>query len=226
MPPTWPQATWMPTPVRNPMSTVRDRKSARNPRPMSRATIRNAPAISASRPARATYSVEPGGGEAGQAGRHDRGGGRVGADDEVARRAEDGEHEHRQQDRVEPGDHRHAGDRRVAHHLGDGERGQRDAGHDLRRDPRPVDRQQALEDGQATAWPAAWRCRVLRRRPWGSVRRLGPVGGGLRFPGDATIGDVATSIAPLESEAHPVRSSGHPPRVIAVIGMAGPVTMA
>ena len=30
MPPTWPQATWMPTPVRNPMRTVRDRKSARN----------------------------------------------------------------------------------------------------------------------------------------------------------------------------------------------------
>ena len=48
MPPTWPQATWMPTPVRNPMSTVRDRKSARKPSRTSRATIRNTPVISAS----------------------------------------------------------------------------------------------------------------------------------------------------------------------------------
>src|SRR6476646_3830032 len=40
MPPTWPAATWIPTPVRKPTSTVRDRKSARNPRCTSRATIR------------------------------------------------------------------------------------------------------------------------------------------------------------------------------------------
>src|SRR3954453_14745338 len=40
MPPPWPAATWNPTPVRKPTSTVRDRKSARNPRCTSRATIR------------------------------------------------------------------------------------------------------------------------------------------------------------------------------------------
>ena len=55
MPPTWPQATWMPTPVRKPMSTVRDRKSARNPMPMSRASSRKPAAIRARSPARATY---------------------------------------------------------------------------------------------------------------------------------------------------------------------------
>ena len=55
MPPTWPKATWMPTPVRNPMSTVRDMKSARKPRPTRRATMSRPAAISATMPARATY---------------------------------------------------------------------------------------------------------------------------------------------------------------------------
>ena len=31
IPASWPIATWMPTPVRNPINTLRDRKSARNP---------------------------------------------------------------------------------------------------------------------------------------------------------------------------------------------------
>ena len=38
MPATWPIATWMPTPVRNPISTLRERKSARNPSRMMRAS--------------------------------------------------------------------------------------------------------------------------------------------------------------------------------------------
>ena len=59
IPATCPHATWMPTPVRKPMSTVRDRKSAMNPRRSRRATISNAPDIRASRPARATYCDEP-----------------------------------------------------------------------------------------------------------------------------------------------------------------------
>ena len=55
MPPTWPIATWMPTPVRNPTSTVRDRKSARKPRRATRASHSSPPASSALSPARATH---------------------------------------------------------------------------------------------------------------------------------------------------------------------------
>ncbi len=55
MPPTWPNATWMPTPVRKPISTVRDMKSARKPRPIRRAMISSTAAISATMPASATY---------------------------------------------------------------------------------------------------------------------------------------------------------------------------
>ena len=49
----------MPTPVRKPISTVRDRKSARKPSFTIRARSRNAAAMRARRPARATYSVDP-----------------------------------------------------------------------------------------------------------------------------------------------------------------------
>ena len=59
MPPTCPHATWIPTPVRKPMSTVRERKSAMNPSPSSRAMINMPPAIRASRPASATYCDDP-----------------------------------------------------------------------------------------------------------------------------------------------------------------------
>ncbi len=93
-PPNWPSATWMPTPVRKPMRTLCDRKLAMNPSRMSRATIMNTPHIRAASPAIATHCGEPGcagGGDPGQAGRHDRGGRRVRADHEVARRAEERE---------------------------------------------------------------------------------------------------------------------------------------
>jgi hypothetical protein len=46
----------MPTPVRNPTSTVRDKKLARKPRRATRATKRNAPASRALNPANATHS--------------------------------------------------------------------------------------------------------------------------------------------------------------------------
>ena len=57
--PICPAATWMPTPVRKPTSTERDRKSARKPSRATRARKRKAAAISASNPARATYWSEP-----------------------------------------------------------------------------------------------------------------------------------------------------------------------
>jgi len=59
MPPICPNATWIPTPVKNPTSTVLDRKSARNPRPMIRARIRKTATRMASTAARATYSSDP-----------------------------------------------------------------------------------------------------------------------------------------------------------------------
>ena len=55
-----PMATWMPTPDRNPTSTVRDRKSAKNPSRASRARTRKPAAMSASMPDRASLSAERG----------------------------------------------------------------------------------------------------------------------------------------------------------------------
>ena len=85
IPPTWPIATWMPTPVRNPMSTLRDRKLAMNPSLRSRARIRSTAHISAASDAIATYVADrrrrP---DAHEPGRHDRRRRRVGADHEVA----------------------------------------------------------------------------------------------------------------------------------------------
>ena len=53
MPPNCPIATWTPTPVRKPTSTVREMKLARKPRRASRARTRKAAASSARRLARA-----------------------------------------------------------------------------------------------------------------------------------------------------------------------------
>ena len=55
MPPTCPNATWIPTPVRKPTSTVRDRKFARNPSRVIRASRTRPAASSALRLARATH---------------------------------------------------------------------------------------------------------------------------------------------------------------------------
>jgi len=49
-------ATWTPTPVRNPMSTLRERKSARNPSRRRRPSTRKMPVMIASTPASPTYS--------------------------------------------------------------------------------------------------------------------------------------------------------------------------
>ena len=55
IPATCPIATWMPTPVRNPINTLRERKSAMNPSRRSRARMSTAPVTMASAPASATY---------------------------------------------------------------------------------------------------------------------------------------------------------------------------
>ena len=89
-----------------------------------------------------------GGGDTAEADRQDGSRRRVGAHDEVARRAEDGEGQHRQDQGVEPGDDRHLRDLRVAHDLGHRERGQRGAGDELGGQPRTVEGQDALEERQ------------------------------------------------------------------------------
>ena len=50
-----PSATWTPTPVRKPINTLLDRKSARNPKRIRRARINTPPVMSASMPASSTY---------------------------------------------------------------------------------------------------------------------------------------------------------------------------
>jgi hypothetical protein len=55
MPASWPSATWTPTPVIKPTRTVREMKSARNPRRATLATSSNPPVISAARLAYASH---------------------------------------------------------------------------------------------------------------------------------------------------------------------------
>ena len=55
MPANWPSATWIPTPVRKPTSTVREMKSARKPSLTTRASSSSPPVINAARLAYASH---------------------------------------------------------------------------------------------------------------------------------------------------------------------------
>ena len=57
IPPTWPMATWMPTPVRKPMSTLRDRKFAMKPSLSRRAATSRTAHMRAASDVIWTYSV-------------------------------------------------------------------------------------------------------------------------------------------------------------------------
>ena len=59
-PANWPIATWIPTPVRKPIKTVREMKFARNPSRASRARSSRPAASSALRLARASHCDDPG----------------------------------------------------------------------------------------------------------------------------------------------------------------------
>ncbi len=87
-------------------------------------------------------------GQTGERGGEDGRGGRVRGHDQVARRAEDGEHRHRQEQGVQAGYQRHPGDLRVAEDLGDAEGGQREAGQRVRGNPGPLHGQHAPHHGQ------------------------------------------------------------------------------
>ena len=106
-------------------------------------------------------------GQSGQPGGQDRSGGGVGADHEMAGRAEHREHGHRQQDRVEAGHHRHAGDLRVAEDLGNAQRRPGEAGHDVGADVGTADRKDTLQQRQSASRPpwAAFRSAQLPVAP-------------------------------------------------------------
>ena len=144
----WPAATWMPTPVRNPTSTVRERKFARNPSLANRASSSIAPANRAASPASSDVAWRPGHRQTGKRGGKYDGGSRIRGHHEVARRTEDRVHGHRQQHRVQAGHHRHPGDLRVPEDLGDAQGGQRQAGEHIRGYLGPVDGQQPPHRGQ------------------------------------------------------------------------------
>ena len=137
-----PAATWIPTPVRNPIRTVRDRKFARNPSLASRASSSIPPASRAASPASRTYRSDPAAASPVSAAARMAAVAESAADDEMARRTEDGEHGHRQQQRVQAGHHRHPGDLRVPESLRDAQGGQRHAGEHVPRHLRPANRQQ------------------------------------------------------------------------------------
>ncbi len=66
----------------------------------------------------------------------------------MTRRPQEGEQRDGDEDGVEAGNDRHARDLGVAHHLGDGQRGERHTSDDVHGDPRPVDREDPLHDGE------------------------------------------------------------------------------
>src|SRR4029079_10616224 len=66
----------------------------------------------------------------------------------MPRGAKERERQHREQQRVEPGDHWRPDDLGVAHDLGDAQRRQRDASHDVGAKARFVEGQQALQHWQ------------------------------------------------------------------------------
>ena len=81
-----------------------------------------------------------------QPGGQDRRRRRVRADDQVARRPEDREEQDRQEQRVQTRDHRRSGDLRVAHHLGDGEGGERGARDRVSGQARRIEGQEAAQE--------------------------------------------------------------------------------
>ena len=84
-----------------------------------------------------------------EADRKNRRCGRVRANYQMPRRAEDGECQHGQDERVEAGDDRHLRDVRVAHDLGHGQRGQSGAGDEIRGQTRTIEGEEPLKDRQA-----------------------------------------------------------------------------
>ena len=135
-------STWMPTPVRKPISTEADRKSPRNPSRSSRAMNSMPPQMIATRLQNETHSgdsgVSPGtlrlSSPAERMAAVAESAPTTSSLDAPSRAKNDG----RKDDGVEPGDDRRLRDRGVAHRLRDGDRSEGDAGDHVRREPGPV----------------------------------------------------------------------------------------
>ena len=168
--------TCTPTPVRKPTSAVRDRKSARKPSLKIRAS-NSRPAVSrVSMPTSAMYFALRDRRHARERAGKDRGGRGVRRHDQMARRAEQGEADQRQQHGIEAGDDRRAGDARVAEHLRDVHRGERHAGQRILQGLARLQRHEALKNGDMqrhdVPFPAATAPRIrLSTSPALSVRR-------------------------------------------------------
>ena len=161
-------ATWMPTPVRNPTSTVRDKKLARKLSRASRAASSIAGGQQGRQPGQPDVPLRAHRRETGErGGEYDRGRG-IRGHHQVAGRTEDGVHRHRQEHRVQAGDQGHPGDLGVAEHRGDAEGGEGEAGQRLGGYPGSLDGQYPLQHGPRPrrSTPAAH---------WGIRHRFSPL---------------------------------------------------
>ena len=138
--------TCSPTPVRNPTSTVRDRKSARKPALKTRAS-RSRPAVSSvSMPTSAMYFSLPSGAMRESEPEKIAAVAEISRHDEMARGAEDGEGDERQKDRVKAGDDGRAGDAGIAENLRNVHRGEGHAGECVPQPLARLDREKAAEN--------------------------------------------------------------------------------
>ncbi len=124
----------------------------------------------------------------------DRCGRRVRRHDQAARGAERRERHHWQEERVKAGDDGGAGDTRIAEHLGDVHRGEREPGQDVAHGFSPVDRPEAPEEPRRARPPR----RVVRHAhaaaelAMGGPRRRGvPVASTCNRPGFMAISPSA-----------------------------------
>lgn|GEM_PF-4404110 len=211
----WLVATWMPTPVRKPMSTDADRKSPMKPRRSTRARTSSRPHTRAVSPHSATHCGEPGSSPAMPAAmRPDAMIAAVAESpphDEELRGPEEREGEQWQQDRVEARHDRRLRDGGVSHHLGDRDGGERHARDDVSGKPRHLVAAQRDGDEECGQGHVDSLGRGSRR-PSASPRRSRE---GPRTPGRATcaliLGHRGTR-APGPRSARTLRPGGCSPQ--------------
>ena len=163
-----PAATWMPTPVRNPTSTVPGQEVGQEAEPGQPGHEQHRAGQQGRQPGQPDVPLRTRRRETGErGGEYDRGRG-IRGHHEVAGRTEDGERRHRQEHRVQAGDQGHPGDLGVAENSGDAEGGEREAGQHLGGYPGSLDGQHPLQHGPCPrrSAPAAL---------WGIRHRLSPL---------------------------------------------------
>ena len=136
-----PMATWMPDPGEEAEQHGAGQEVGQEAEPGQPGQQQQPAGEQRASPASPTYAADAGVGQPDQRAGQDGRGGRVRRHDQVPGRTQHGEHGQRQQQRVQAGHHRHPGDPRVAEHLGDAQRGQRDPGQQVPGQRGPADRQ-------------------------------------------------------------------------------------